>query len=139
MREDGLQPRHVRAVLAAAAAAGGPKGLALDPLDPCLFGEWLAPATRPIHWLGASVGVWRMAAARLGDTAKAIDEMAQDWLAPVADIPVAAKGAYQDGGITGDHLHLIYASMNDGAPDEPALLLDPHFQQSILPGWPASF
>ena len=266
LRAHGLQPQHVRAI---PAAAGGPKGLALNPLDQYLFGEWLAPATRPIHLLGASIGAWRMAAACLTDPAKALAEMARDyihqtyehapgklpsprhvtqvfganlearfahrsgellsnprfrlhvftsrgrhllrrhgralssvstplsyfgafaanalsrramggwwervifsdpreplpiqlhdyrtqtatlgaenlapsilascsipyWLDPVHNIPGAPKGAYQDGGITDYHLHLNYASMADTANGEPSLVLYPHFQHSVIPGW----
>ena len=266
LREHGLQARHVRAI---PAAAGGPKGLVLNPLDQYLFGEWLAPATRPIHLLGASIGAWRMAAACLSDPGKALAEMARDyihqayahapgrppsprhvtevfganldarfgrrtseilsnprfrlhvftsrgrhllrrhgralssvstplsyfgafatnafsrramggwwervifsdprdplpihlhdyrthtatlvtenvapsilascsipyWLDPVHDIPGAPKGAYQDGGITDYHLHLNYASMADAPNGEPSLVLYPHFQQSVVPGW----
>jgi hypothetical protein len=51
----------------------------------------------------------------------------------VHNIPGAPKGAYWDGGITDYHLHLNYASMADGP--EPALVLYPHFQQSVIPGW----
>ena len=48
--------------------------------------------------------------------------------------PGGPRGAYWDGGITDYHMHLDYASMadRDGA---PALVLYPHFQQSIVPGW----
>jgi len=266
LREHGLQVRHIRAI---PAAAGGPKGLALNPLDQYLFGEWLAPATRPIHLLGASIGAWRMAAACLHEPARALAQMAQDyihqdyqhapgrpptprhvsevfganlrarfggrsdellrnsrfrlhvftsrgrhllrrhgralssvstplgyagsfaanalsrramggwwervifsdpreplplrlndyrthvarlgadnlpasilascsipyWLDPVHDIPGAPRGAYWDGGITDYHLHLNYASIPDEANGEPALVLYPHFQRSIIPGW----
>ncbi|MDM4767456.1 patatin-like phospholipase family protein [Pelomonas sp. SE-A7] len=52
------------------------------------------------------------------------------WLNAVHDIPGAPKGAYWDGGITDYHLHLNYAQMlGDG------LVLYPHFQRSIVPGW----
>jgi hypothetical protein len=266
LRDHGLQPRHIRAI---PAAAGGPKGLALNPLDQYLFGEWLAPATRPIHLLGASIGAWRMAAACLNEPARALAQMAQDyihqdyqhapgrpptprhvsevfganlharfdgrseellcnprfrlhvftsrgrhllrrhgralsslstplgyagsfaanalsrramgawwervvfsdpreplpihlndyrtrvarlgadnlpasilascsipyWLDPVHDISGAPRGAYWDGGITDYHLHLNYASIPDGANGEPALVLYPHFQKAIIPGW----
>ena len=266
LREHGLRPQHVRAI---PAAAGGPKGLALNPLDQYLFGEWLAPATRPVHLLGASIGAWRMAAACLNQPARALAEMAHDyihqdydhapgkrptprhvsavfganlrsrfgprsaevlenprlrlhvftsrgrhllrrhgralssistplgvagayatnllsrralggwwervifsdpreplplrlqdyrthtaplvpanlplsvlascsipyWLDPVHDVPGGPRGAYWDGGITDYHLHLNYASMPDGADGEPALVLYPHFQSSVIPGW----
>ena len=40
-----------------------------------------------------------------------------------------ARGAYWDGGITDYHLHLDYASMGEG------LVLYPHFQKTVIPGW----
>jgi hypothetical protein len=51
------------------------------------------------------------------------------WLDAVHDIPGAPRGAYWDGGITDYHLHLNYASMHEG------LVLYPHFQKSVIPGW----
>ncbi|MBN8490152.1 MAG: phospholipase [Burkholderiales bacterium] len=51
------------------------------------------------------------------------------WLEAVQDIPCAPKGAYWDGGITDYHLHLDYGSMHDG------LVLYPHFQKTVIPGW----
>ena len=51
------------------------------------------------------------------------------WLDAVHDIPGAPKGAYWDGGITDYHLHLNYASMREG------LVLYPHFQKAVIPGW----
>lgn len=51
------------------------------------------------------------------------------WLDAVRDIPGAPHGAYWDGGITDYHLHLNYASMQDG------LVLYPHFQKTVIPGW----
>jgi hypothetical protein len=51
------------------------------------------------------------------------------WLQAVHDIPGAPSGAYWDGGITDYHLHLNYASMEKG------LVLYPHFQKTVIPGW----
>jgi hypothetical protein len=51
------------------------------------------------------------------------------WLDAVHDIPGAPRGAYWDGGITDYHLHLDYAAMRDG------LVLYPHFQSTVVPGW----
>jgi hypothetical protein len=51
------------------------------------------------------------------------------WLDAVHDIPGAPPGAYWDGGITDYHLHLDYASMHEG------LVLYPHFQKTVIPGW----
>jgi hypothetical protein len=51
------------------------------------------------------------------------------WLQAVHDIPGAPRGAYWDGGITDYHLHLNYAAMGQG------LVLYPHFQSTVVPGW----
>ena len=59
-----LRPEQVRAI---PAAAGGPKGLILNPLDRFLFGEWLAGGNRTVHLLGTSIDAWRMATACLDD------------------------------------------------------------------------
>jgi hypothetical protein len=50
-------------------------------------------------------------------------------LQAVHDIPGAPPGAYWDGGITDYHLHWNYTSMGEG------LVLYPHFQNTIVPGW----
>ncbi|MEY4268009.1 MAG: hypothetical protein RIS90_2544 [Pseudomonadota bacterium] len=50
-------------------------------------------------------------------------------LRAVHDIPGAPPGAYWDGGITDYHLHLNYAQAAKG------LVLYPHFQQAVVPGW----
>ena len=68
-------------------------------------------------------------------------------LQSVHNIPGAPPGAYWDGGITDYHLHLNYASDliaahadAAGATDpknlrNPALVLYPHFQKAVVPGW----
>jgi hypothetical protein len=50
-------------------------------------------------------------------------------LRSVRDIPGAPPGAYWDGGITDYHLHLNYPAASNG------LVLYPHFQKSVVPGW----
>ncbi len=260
LKEQGLQPSDVHVI---PGAAGGPKGLVLNPLDQYLFGEWLAGSAQTVHLMGASIGAWRLATACLDDPQRALGRMADDyirqdyehapgkpptprvvsdmfgaklqehfgghesqvlnhprfrlhvftsrgrhvlrregrafskittplgylgafaanafsrkamgawlervifsdardpiplhlkdyrthvarlnadnlqpsilascsipfWLDAVHDIPGAPRGAYWDGGITDYHLHLNYASMQDG------LVLYPHFQKSVIPGW----
>ncbi len=74
-------------------------------------------------------------------------------LRAIQDIPGAPKGAYWDGGITDYHLHLNYPAAgrnaiatNSGAELQDstradkqngaaALVLYPHFQKSVVPGW----
>ena len=51
-------------------------------------------------------------------------------LKAIHDIPGAPPGAYWDGGITDYHLHLNY-----NAGTAQGLVLYPHFQKSIVPGW----
>jgi hypothetical protein len=63
-----------------AAAAGGPKGLALIPLDRWLFGSWLRDATRRRALFGASIGAWRMAAAAQTDPVTALDRLEHAYL-----------------------------------------------------------
>jgi hypothetical protein len=77
LREQGLRPEHVRVV---PAAAGGPKGLVLNPLDRFIFGHWLAASPRPVHLVGASIGAWRMASACLRDADRGLSEMAEAYV-----------------------------------------------------------
>jgi hypothetical protein len=73
--QSGLQPADIGAL---PAAAGGPKGLALIPLDKYLFGEWLVGPTRtgvPRLLVGSSVGSWRMAAAAQCDAPAALERL----------------------------------------------------------------
>lgn len=51
-------------------------------------------------------------------------------LQAVHHIPGAPPGAYWDGGITDYHLHLDYPAHTAGG-----LVLYPHFQQAVVPGW----
>jgi hypothetical protein len=75
--EHGLQSAHVAAI---PAAAGGPKGLTLLPLDRFIFGHWLAGEGPPVHLLGASIGAWRMAAACLPQADAALAQLAEDYI-----------------------------------------------------------
>jgi hypothetical protein len=77
LRERGLAASDVRAV---PAAAGGPKGLTLIPLDRFIFGHWMAAAPQLVHLLGASIGSWRMACACLPDADAALAELGEDYV-----------------------------------------------------------
>ena len=77
LAERGLRPQDVRAI---PAAAGGPKGLVLNPLDRFLFGDWLRDAPQTLHLLGASIGAWRMAVATLPNCDAALAELAEDYI-----------------------------------------------------------
>jgi hypothetical protein len=77
LRRHGLRPAEVRVV---PAAAGGPKGLALVPLDRFLFAHWLREVPQTVHLLGASIGAWRMAAACAADPDAALAQLAEDYI-----------------------------------------------------------
>jgi hypothetical protein len=77
LREHGLRAADVRVI---PAAAGGPKGLILNPLDRYLFGHWLPVDGPPLHLLGASIGAWRLACACLPDAEVALAELAEDYI-----------------------------------------------------------
>ena len=75
IRERGLAPEHVACI---PAAAGGPKGLALIPLDVQLFGGWLGPA-QPER-IGASIGAWRMMASAQRNPTRALHRLADAYV-----------------------------------------------------------
>ena len=68
IRERGLAPADIACI---PAAAGGPKGLALIPLDKLLHQEWLREDSH-LELIGASVGAWRMAALAQPDAVAAL-------------------------------------------------------------------
>jgi hypothetical protein len=69
---DGLAPGDIGCV---PAAAGGPKGLALLPLDRLLLQhDWLASA-QPLELLGASIGAWRATALAQQEPLAALDRV----------------------------------------------------------------
>jgi len=77
LREHGLRPQDVRVI---PAAAGGPKGLVLNPLDRYIFGRWLPQSQQVVHLVGASIGAWRMACACLPDPDAALAQLAEDYV-----------------------------------------------------------
>jgi predicted acylesterase/phospholipase RssA len=68
---NGLAPGDIACI---PAAAGGPKGLALIPLDKLLHREWL-PRMRSLELVGASIGAWRMAALAQPDPVPALERL----------------------------------------------------------------
>ena len=77
IERNGLLPQHVRTI---AAAAGGPKGLLLGPLDRFVFGQWLASSKHPVDLIGASIGAWRMATACMTDSITAFERLEHDYI-----------------------------------------------------------
>lgn len=103
----GLRPQDVGAI---PAAAGGPKGLILGPLDRFIFGEWLTRSEQPVHLLGASIGAWRMATACLNDSATALQRLERDYIAQHFELPPGQKRvtAAQVSGQFRHNLQLFY-------------------------------
>ena len=68
----GLAPGDIACI---PAAAGGPKGLALLPFDRLLLQQGWLPEQRPVEFIGASVGAWRMAALAQNNPLAALDRV----------------------------------------------------------------
>ena len=90
IEQHGLRPQDVGTV---PAAAGGPKGLILGPLDRFIFGHWLTQSAQPVHLVGASIGAWRMATACLQGTASALERLERDYIAQHIALPSGQKRA----------------------------------------------
>ena len=88
LERHGLQPSDVGVI---PAAAGGPKGLVLGPLDRFIFGEWLLQSNQPVHLVGASIGAWRMATACLSDPVAAFERLEHDYVHQRYDLPPGKK------------------------------------------------
>jgi hypothetical protein len=74
---DGLAPGDIGCI---PAAAGGPKGLALLPLDRLLLQHGWLPADRPLALAGASIGAWRVAALAQQQPLAALDRVQQAYV-----------------------------------------------------------
>ena len=85
---NGLRPQDVGVI---PAAAGGPKGLILGPLDRFILGDWLPQSAQPVHLVGASIGAWRMATACLGQNVAAFERLERDYIAQHYDLPPGQK------------------------------------------------
>lgn len=99
IEKNGLQPRDVGTI---PAAAGGPKGLILGPLDEYVFGQWLTQSRQEIHLVGASIGAWRMATACLGGAPQAMAYASNSTeVSNVADVTAFRRLAH-------DYIHQHY-------------------------------
>ncbi len=84
IRAHGLKPEHIGII---PAAAGGPKGLILGPLDRFILGEWLPQSSQSVHLVGASIGAWRMATACLNDPVAAFERLERDYITQHYELP----------------------------------------------------
>lgn len=88
LEHHGLQPGDVGVI---PAAAGGPKGLILGPLDRFIFGQWLPQSQQPVHLVGASIGAWRMATACLQQSVAAFERLEHDYIHQDYELPPGKK------------------------------------------------
>jgi hypothetical protein len=110
------------------AAAGGPKGLILGPLDRFLFNEWLPSSQQPIDLVGASIGAWRMATACLPDSRAGLLRLEHDYIHQHYELKAGEKfpSAQQVSESFRDNLNLFYGGLI-----EP-LLSHPRFRLHVL-------
>jgi len=118
IEEHGLRPQDVGVI---PAAAGGPKGLILGPLDRYLFGHWLPQSGQPVHLVGASIGAWRMATACLGEPVLAFERLERDYIAQHHELPPGQKRptADQISERFADNLRLFYGDRVDEVLSHP--------------------
>lgn len=107
IEQHGLRPPDVGVI---PAAAGGPKGLILGPLDRFLFGHWLPQSSQPVDLVGASIGAWRMATACLNHTVAAFERLEHDYIRQHLAPPAGRKrpSAAQVSRQFGENLRLFY-------------------------------
>ncbi len=107
IQQNGLRPQDVGIV---PAAAGGPKGLILGPLDRFIFGDWLPQSSQPVHLVGASIGAWRMATACLQQSVAAFERLERDYIAQHYELPPGQKRPRPDqvSDSFGQNLRLFY-------------------------------
>lgn len=121
----GLLPAHVGTI---PAAAGGPKGLMLGPLDRFIFGRWLPQSEQPVHLIGASIGAWRMATACLDAPVPAFEALEHGYIhgnmeaPPGRRLPLPA----QMSATFAANLHAMF----DG--QEDAILRHPRYRLHVL-------
>ena len=84
LQAHGLKPEHVGVI---PAAAGGPKGLILGPLDRFIFGDWLTRSRQKVALVGASIGAWRMATACLDHPVAAFERLERDYIHQHYELP----------------------------------------------------
>ena len=118
LAQRGLQPSDVGVV---PAAAGGPKGLILGPLDRFLFGQWLPQSAQPVHLVGASIGAWRMATACLNDPVAALQRLEDAYVRQHYEVPPGKKRppASQVSEQFGQNLQSFYAGRVDEVLQHP--------------------
>lgn len=125
LHRHGLRPQDVATI---PAAAGGPKGLILGPLDRFIFGDWLPRSSQPVHLVGASIGAWRMATACLPGSMAAFERLEHDYIHQQYDAPPGRRrpSAQQVSERFGQTLQVFYGDQVD------ALLQHPRYRLHLV-------
>lgn len=125
IQQNGLRPADVGII---PAAAGGPKGLILGPLDRFIFGQWLNTSSQPVQLVGASIGAWRMATACLQQSVAAFERLERDYIAQHYELPPGQKrpSADQVSEQFGHNLQLFYGGRI------PEVLQHPRYRLHIV-------
>ena len=125
IEQNGLRPADVGII---PAAAGGPKGLILGPLDRFIFGQWLNASSQPVQLVGASIGAWRMATACLQQSVAAFERLERDYIAQHYELPPGQKrpSADQVSEQFGHNLQLFYGGRI------PEVLQHPRYRLHIV-------
>ena len=110
------------------AAAGGPKGLILGPLDRFLFNEWLPTSQQAIDLVGASIGAWRMATACMPDSRAGLLRLEHDYIHQHYELKPGQKfpSAQQVSDSFRDNLDLFYGGSIE------SLLKHPRYRLHVL-------
>ena len=110
------------------AAAGGPKGLILGPLDRFMFNEWLTTSQQSIDLVGASIGAWRMATACLPESRAGLLRLEHDYIHQHYELKPGEKfpSAQQVSDSFRENLDLFYGGL------VKPLLNHPRFRLHVL-------
>ena len=121
----GLQPAHIGTI---PAAAGGPKGLILGPLDRFIFGQWLPQSDQAVDLVGASIGAWRMATACMHDPAAEFEKLEHGYIHGDMQPPPGRKLPLpsQVSALTAANLRAMYEG------HIPAILGHPRFRLHVI-------
>ena len=92
IKNEGLHPEMISGV---AAAAGGPKWFTTYGLSRYILGDFLAGANQELHFLGASVGAWQMAAGLTNNPKDALDRLRATYAGYIYDEVPSPKSIEQ--------------------------------------------
>ena len=105
IRENGLKPSDISAVLGASGAA---KWLVLYGLDSAIFSQWFQGRDKPLALFGTSIGAWKLTAAAQDDPGQAFDRLKD------AYIRQSYKGRPTANDVSRESLRIMEAVLDSG-------------------------